>query len=277
MRPVDLTPPEERRGQGDRAAARAGNLSYVVIAALVLGLLGVAAMALTSKSITDKEAQVASLETDLEAAEAKANALRPFAEFRSIQESRASTVASLAQSRFDWKRVMEELALVLPEDVWLTSLTGTVLPEVSVPDEVSIGARDSILGPALEIVGCAPSQDAVAGFVAALEDIDGVTRVGVASSSLPERDDAAVPGTSSQEDDCRTRDFISKFEIVAAFDAVPAPAGATAPPSGVPGSLPSGDEGQLADAQAQEAAAAGSATEQTANAQNASQTLLPGG
>ena len=31
-------------------------------------------------------------------------------------------MTSLADSRFDWERVMRELALILPGDVWLTSL-----------------------------------------------------------------------------------------------------------------------------------------------------------
>ena len=31
-----------------------------------------------------------------------------------------ATVTSLADSRFDWERVMRELSLVLPADVWLT-------------------------------------------------------------------------------------------------------------------------------------------------------------
>ena len=40
--------------------------------------------------------------------------------------------------------------------------------------------RAAIAGPALELSGCAKGQEAVAGFVTALKDIDGVTRVGVA-------------------------------------------------------------------------------------------------
>jgi Tfp pilus assembly protein PilN len=278
MRPVDLTPEEERGrrggGGGDRAPSRAGNLSFVLVGALALLVICVAALALTSKSISDKEADVAQLEQDLASAEAKATALQPFATFRSIQESRASTVASLAQSRFDWERVMRELSLVLPDDVWLTNLTGTVLPEVTVPNEAAISVRDSILGPALELIGCAPSQDSVAGLVAALEDIDGVTRVGVSSSELPDAEsvDAADQPAGGDQEECRTRSFISRFEIVLAFDAVPAPAGATAPPPSVPAPLPSGDEPQLADTTAQ-----ASSAEQTADAQNATETLIPGG
>ena len=134
--------------------------------------------------------------------------------------------------------MLNELALVIPSDVWLVKLTGTVNPAVQLEEGAEIQVRDSVPGPALEIVGCGPDQDAVAGFVAALEDIDGVTRVGLASSSQSDRGERA--GTSSsgaatgqKVEDCRTESFIYQFEIVVAFDAVPTPETATVAP-GVP-------------------------------------------
>ena len=94
-----------------------------------------------------------------------------------MRESRAATIDSLAKSRFDWERVIRELSLVIPKEVWLSNLTGTVAPEVQLDDAPAIGLRTSIPGPALEIVGCARSQPAIASMIAALHDIDGVTRV----------------------------------------------------------------------------------------------------
>ena len=54
--------------------------------------------------------------------------------------SRRST--SLAQSRFDWERVLRELAIVIPEDVWLTNLTATVSPEVQLDDSGSSSSSE---------------------------------------------------------------------------------------------------------------------------------------
>ena len=82
-------------------------------------------------------------------------------------------------------------------------------------------------GPALEIIGCAPSQQAVAGFVAVVRDIDGVTRVGLPSSALP-------GGSEAADDGCQTRDFIAQFEMVLAFDAAPVAAAGAAPPVATP-------------------------------------------
>lgn len=238
MRPVNLIPPDKRRG--DRAAMRTGSAPYVVIAAIGIALLGAMAFAFTSKKVSDREQKVAELQQEEQQAAAKAQSLKSFTDFRAVQETRAATVASLAQSRFDWERVLNELARVIPPDVWLTQLAGTVSPGVAVDGGPDISIRDTVAGPALSIVGCAPSQDAVAGFVADLEDIDGATRVGVQSSARGD-ETSATSGTSSgsasgDSQDCRTRDFILRFEIVVAFDSVPAPATATSTPS-VPSSI----------------------------------------
>ncbi len=276
MRGVDLTPPEERHGSS--APTRTGGLHYIVLVALGLGLLAVVVTTFTSKQVSDGKADVARLEQELSQSTATATALQPFADFRTAQVARSATVTSLAQSRFDWQRVMNELALVLPDDIWLVNLTATVLPDVQIEGGGGVSTRDSVEGPALELVGCAPSQDAVAGFVAALEDIDGVTRVGLASSELPETAGGAsgAPAAAGGED-CRTQSFIAKFEIVVAFDAVPPPAGAIGLPPSVPAPLATPDSGQLADAQAQEATAASSVSEKTAKAKNATETFIPGG
>jgi Tfp pilus assembly protein PilN len=261
MRAVNLIPPDERRG--DSAPLRTGSLIYVLVAGLGVLLLGIVAVALTSKQIDDRESQKASLQQELNQATAEAQSVAAFTSFRSVQENRAATVASLAESRFDWSRVLQELALTLPSDVSLTSLTGTVAPDVDIQAEASSSSdgggtdlRGNIEGPALEITGCAPSQDAVAGFVATLEDIDGVTRVGVGSSKLP--DESSSPGGFTGEPgdgatgaaasgDCQTGPTIAKFDIVAAFDAVDTPSTATSAPS-VPSTAATASATPTADA-----------------------------
>jgi Tfp pilus assembly protein PilN len=283
MRPVNLIPPEDRRG--DKAPLRTGAFAYVLVSGLGLLLLAVVVTALTSKQISDREATKETLEQELTEVSAQAESLRAFTDFRTAQEARTATVSSLAQSRFDWERVMNELALILPDDIWLINLTGTVSPAVQVKNSAEVTTRDSVAGPALELIGCAPSQDSVAAFIAALEDIDGVTRVGVKASERPEQQDdgeaaaASAGGGASDavDDDCRTTDEIVKFEIVVAFDAVPTPATATAAPAAPASVAPSGDDPQLADAQTEQAVQRSSTKEQTAKAKQAQENLIPGG
>lgn len=266
MRPVNLIPKEERRGEA--APSRTGSLSYLVVGVLAAAVLAVAVTVLLNNSISDKEAQVAELEQRESETAARAETLAPFAEFQQIKDARVQTVNALADSRFDWERVMIELSKVLPARVWLTNLTGTVSPEVQVADSAGSNLRAGIEGPALELVGCAASQRDVARLIAAVGDIDGVTRVAAGKSEKP--DSAPTTTGEGQEqttDECRTRRFITKFELVAAFDAVeipdgappPAPPGATTPePEATPaaeGSAAEGNDGGVGEAQQQEAAA----------------------
>lgn len=225
MRPVNLIPVEERRGE--HGPMRTGPVPYLLVGALVAALLGVTALVLTSNQIADSKAEVVQLKREDAVATARVERLAAYTQFRALQEQRLATVTSLADSRFDWERVMRELSLILPQNVWLVSLEATASPEASTGGEGGGGSggnlRDAAPGPALQISGCASGQEAVAGFVTALKDIDGVTRVGVQSSEL-----SGQTSSGSGGEDCRTREFIAKFEIVVAFDAAPVPATASA-------------------------------------------------
>lgn len=230
MRPVNLIPPEDRRG--DQAPLRTGALVYLVVGAFVAILVGVTAMVLIGNRIAERENEVVSLQREDAAASTQAARLAPYTRFQAISEQRVATVSSLADSRFDWERVMRELALVLPTNVWLIDLTASAAPGASVEGGGGSSGgslRDSVPGPALQLNGCAASQTAVAGFVTSLKDIDGVTRVGVESSEIAgEESGAGVSpggdaGSGSASSDCRTRSFIAKFSLVVAFDAAPVP------------------------------------------------------
>jgi Tfp pilus assembly protein PilN len=233
MRPINLIPPDDRRGQ--HAPLRTGPLSYVVLGLLVAALAGVALLVTTGNQIAEREAEVATLKREDHIVRAKTERLAAYTQFKQLSDQRVATVQSLADSRFDWERVMRELSLVLPGDVWLTELIATASPGVAIEGGSSGGSstssaasvRSQAAGPALELTGCANGQVGVAGFAAALKDIDGVTRVAVESSGLAATDDAAGTGSSGEEGgsdtECRTRKFVSQFSIVVAFDAAPVP------------------------------------------------------
>ena len=227
MRPVNLIPIEQRHGE--RAPMRGGPVAYIVIGALIAALAGVTLFVVTGNQISDRKAEVAQLERENAVAKARAARLDAYTQFKAVHDKRVATVTSLADSRFDWERVMRELALILPGNVWLTNLTGTDNPQVTPAGAASISLRASIPGPALELVGCATGQGAVAEFVQALKQIDGVTRVGVQSSALGKESEggsvdsgsAAAPSGGESGASCQTHSFIAAFQIVAAFDAAP--------------------------------------------------------
>jgi Tfp pilus assembly protein PilN len=178
MRPVNLIPAEDR---SDQKGTRTGPVVYVVLGTMVAVLAGVVVLVLSGNQISQRKDEVARLQVQAAAAKATANRLASYSSFSQVRDQRLATVSSLADSRFDWQRVMHELSLVLPPDVWLTQLTGTVRPGVQLDNASNSTLRSGALGPALELSGCATGQDAVAGFVSDLKEIDGVTRVGVQS------------------------------------------------------------------------------------------------
>jgi Tfp pilus assembly protein PilN len=244
MRPVNLIPSEDR--PGSRRPMRGGPIAYIVVGALVAALLGVTALVVTDNQISDLTQEIVKVEGEVSAAEAKAQALAAYTQFHSVREQRVATVTSLADSRFDWERVMRELALVLPGNVWLTNLTATANPQVTPDGATAVALRSGVAGPALALVGCARSQGAVAGFVQALKDIDGVTRVGVQGSSLGGTSVASSGSAGSST--CQTHDFIAQFQMVVAFDAAPVASTTSeteaAPPVTVPAESETASEGE---------------------------------
>jgi len=227
MRPVNLIPPEDRRGE--QAPLRTGALVYLVVGAFVAVLIGVTSLVLVGNTIDERKVELSQLEREDAEAVEEAQRLAPYVQFQRFSEQRVLTVTSLADSRFDWERVMRELALILPSNVWLVKLEGSAAPGAGGGEGGKL--RGSIPGPALQLKGCAAGQERVAEFVTALKDIDGVTRVAVEDSELPDK----KPAGESKGDECRTRDFIAKFEISVAFDAAPVAAAEslaeTAPPT----------------------------------------------
>ena len=220
MRPVNLIPPEDRRGE--RAPLRSGPLAYIIVATLLLAFVGVYLTVKAGNTISEEKASVAGLEQDLEAATARAEALQGFTSFATLEQTRTATVDSLARSRFDWERVIDELSRVIPADIWLTELTATATPDASIDGSAGLALRSQIEGPALELVGCGRDHESVAGLIAALEDIDGVTRVtATKSAKAPAGSSGSGGGSGGGSEDCQTRPSVAAFGLVVGFEGVP--------------------------------------------------------
>jgi len=224
MRPVNLIPLEDRHGESK--PLRTGPVAYIVLGALVLALVGVTMLVLVDNKISDRKSELTQVQSEDAAAKARAESLASYTQFAALHEARVQTIASLADSRFDWERVMRELTLILPHTVWLTTLDASAGGGGGGGGSGGGSLSSSITGPSLSISGCAVGQDSVAGFVTALKDIDGVTRVGVESSELAGASEGAGTSGGSEggaSQDCRTRKFIAEFHLVVAFDAAPVP------------------------------------------------------
>jgi len=237
VRAVNLIPSDTRSG-----ADKSGGAVYVFLGLLGALVVMTAAWVLVNNQVTTKQAEVEQLHADTTAAQQQVAALAPFRTFASMREKRVETVKSLADSRFDWGPVLRKMAMVLPRDVWLTSMVGTVAPGVTLEGSGSGGGATSSLraalpGPAVELTGCTSTQAEVARVMTRLRLIDGVIRVSLASSkknekgtvagAAPSESDSAGSGSAGgNSGDCRGGKDIPQFSIVVFFD----PAGTTAIP-----------------------------------------------
>jgi Tfp pilus assembly protein PilN len=234
MRPVNLIPPEDRRGE--KAPLRTGPMPYAVVGLLAFALIAVSLIVVTNNQISDREAEKASLEDQVSEAQAEATKLESFVNFAALEDARQQTVNSLATSRFDWERVLRELAIVIPSDVWLTNLDAqaSAASGSSTSSTGTSSSNEDIQGPSLDIQGCAAGHDAVARFLAAVREVDGVTRATVMSSdsSSDSSGGSTSGGTGTAGGlSCASRDFIVSFEILVAFDGAQPEATTEAAPS----------------------------------------------
>jgi Tfp pilus assembly protein PilN len=263
MKAVNLLPPDLRGagnpasavGSDDEAVGRSGALG--VLGVLAFCVVALVAYVLTTNTVKDRQAQLDQVTAQAAAATQRAAQLRPYADFAAQAAQRVATVKDLAGARFDWEQALRDISRVVPADVTLTQLTGTVSSEGG---SGGSGTRAAIAAPAVELQGCTTSQRGVAVLLSRLRTVDGVTRVSLAKSDRPEQALAtSTPGAATGSDGVGcgagrppTFDIVMFFELdkvpatvqdvtvsaPAATTAATSAAGASATPASTPTSTP---------------------------------------
>ena len=182
MRAVNLIPSDQQRGAGG-VAGKSGGGAYFLLGGLALVVAMVALFFSANKSVSDKQAKVASLNAQAAVAEAKAGELTSYTKFASIRQKRVDTVKQLAGARFDWAHALREVAANLPRNAWLTAMTATTSPSVSISGGTTGALRQSLSEPAIVISGCTTSQAAVSALLTRLKLVNGVDRVSLEDST----------------------------------------------------------------------------------------------
>jgi Tfp pilus assembly protein PilN len=249
MRPVNLLPPElrprERRREGRGPA-------HVVIGVLGALLVLVVVYALSLNQVNSRKTDIARAKSDIEAAKAQVAASDAFGDFHSVKETREASVKQLASDRFDWERLMRELALVLPDKTWLLDATASTTPDAtgtggatgaatpppSTGSTASTGAAGAApaaaaSNPTLDLKGCAVRQNDVAVMLVRLRKMNRVDSVDLKDSTQETTDSGSSQsdgGSASDSENCGHGRF--KFEVNVTFTAKAAnekPAGGKVP------------------------------------------------
>lgn len=222
MRPVNLLPERDRV----QAPVAADGSSYVILGVLGALLLAVFAFVVTSNQVNSRTSDIATAEAEAEQAEQRAAAFGPFQEFAQIKAARLASVKTLADTRFDWERLMRELALVLPEGTSLTSLTASSVDAAATatappPPPEGAGVTTATAPGAestLTLSGCATSQPKVAVMLVRLRQLYRATDVTLVDSG--QQDSAGDGGASSDSgapsapsDGCAPSDYLFNASV----------------------------------------------------------------
>jgi Tfp pilus assembly protein PilN len=173
MRAVNLLPRESRSQRSVTAqnlpAVVGGGMGFVVIAVLAAGYLsGSAKVASAQKDLDAANAQLAQTPVPSQTAPpAPVNATPPAV--AAEEAPRLQAVSAALAQRIAWDRVLREFSLVLPNDVWISSL-GMTAP--------AAGATNGFT-----IEGTTYSYDSVARMLTRMELIPDLTGVTLQSTS----------------------------------------------------------------------------------------------
>jgi len=245
VRAVNLIPSDQRPGAGG-TYGRSGGAAYALVA-LACGLVGMSVLWLMARNDqANANAQVAQITAQAQQAQNEATALAAYNSFVSTSTARVTGIEQLAQDRFDWAHAFHELGRVLPYDVTLQSVTGTIAISTDSssspsPPAGATGATGATGSggaaasnvtsaspaggvPTLELTGCTTSQAEVAYTLQRLALIDGVTNVTLGTSTL-----AQVSGGAASTTACN-----ATFTVNITFTALP-----TVSPTAATGASPS--------------------------------------
>jgi Tfp pilus assembly protein PilN len=205
MKAVNLIPDEQRRGAGGQAG-RSGGVAYAIVGVLAGLVAMVAVYAMANGTITTRKAKLAALTTEVAQSQTQNTELQAYTAFASLAQSRQDTISQIIETRFDWAHALREIPRVLPKDVWLESMAGTVAPTQS----ASSASSTTTTEPAIDLQGCTTSQDEVATLMTALRQIDGVDQVNLTKSA---KSDTASAGGGS----CTVKTSYPSFDITVSF------------------------------------------------------------
>ena len=186
MRAFNLLPKDD-----PRASTRRPNVAQLVLAVVALVLFAglASAFLLVSSEVSAKEQTVNGLREQLAALDqpqVEPAGTDP-ADQQLVEErtSRTGALAAAIASRVAWDRLLREVSLVLPEDVWLDTLTAKS-PTASASVTAAPPAGGSSGANTFTLTGYTYEQDSVAELLARLAVVPELSNVALASATRAE-------------------------------------------------------------------------------------------
>ena len=177
MRAVNLLSGDSARTARVRRPSRRASIAFALAFTLLAALAGAAV--LEGGKVAKKRQQLEALRAELAVARRQA---KPQTSARLVDEQkrRATALADALSRRVAWDRILRNVSLVLPDDVWLSGLTATspaAAPGASPPADGATG---------LSLKGYTYSHDAVARLLTRLAVIPDLENVELEKSGRTE-------------------------------------------------------------------------------------------
>jgi Tfp pilus assembly protein PilN len=122
MRAVNLLPRDEPKRRRVRLTV---GVQLALVSPFVIASLVAAGVMLESSKINDNRATLKALQEELATLPPPTAPPQTNAQLALQQSQRVAALGSALQGRVAWDRILREISAVLPEDVWLTSLSAT--------------------------------------------------------------------------------------------------------------------------------------------------------
>lgn len=172
MRAVNLLPKDDRRGRTTQTdpVLIGGVVAFVAVTAVIA-----AWFLSTSTGVADKQERLDAVQAELDATPVPPPAPAGSSTLEQDKSKRIAALSAALSQRLAWDRVFRELSLVLPEDVWLSTLSA----KAPGPAAAAAGAG----APGFTINGQTYSHDGVARLLSRLALVPHLSGVQLQHSS----------------------------------------------------------------------------------------------
>ena len=171
MPKVNLVPREEQA----REFRRQFYIVPVAGAMLIVGFLG-GSYYYYSNQLQNADEQLQQIKSSNDAMQKQVDELGRYADTKKKKDAQQNVVNSLYNQRVRWSRTLDDLAFIIPEDVWLTSIKATV-PNVQTAQAKTGTASKATTQRDIQIDGYTREMPSVATFLVRLGLIASITDV----------------------------------------------------------------------------------------------------
>jgi Tfp pilus assembly protein PilN len=175
MTQVNLLPVEVQQRRKTRrlttmvTSAVAGVLGFLIL----IFILQSARLAAANRDLEEQRAANGRLQTEI-------NGLTRFEQLKQSVTEKETLLANLLRGEVLWSGVLRDISLVIPRDMWLTSLSGQV--QVSSTASTSTPVGEGLVG-SIQFQGQAFAHTTVADWLTRLEQVEGWLNPWVSTSS----------------------------------------------------------------------------------------------